>query len=73
MCANSTFSRVIQPALSVELRWQSKVGMTYQIEESTDLIRWQPVLPFPIAGDGSDLTWTAPQPFSKKNYRVRES
>lgn len=73
MQQNPSFSRVILPALTVELRWKSKAGMRYQIEESTDLMRWEPALPAALTGTGNDMTWITPLASMKKSYRVRES
>lgn len=68
------FSRVIMPALTLELKWTSKTGMSYQIEESTDLIHWLPAVPALFPGTGNEIIWMAPQQQTRKTkcYRVRE-
>ena len=73
MQQNPSFSRVILPVLTVELKWKSKAGMNYLIEESTDMIRWQPAVPSSFVGTGEDITWATPCAAEKKTYRVRES
>lgn len=61
----------IRPA--VELKWKSKAGASYQIEESTDNLLWQLAIPSSLPGNGLDMKWTAPQAGAKRFYRVRES
>lgn len=58
---------------AVELKWKSKAGASYQIEESTDNTSWQLAIPSALPGNGLDMRWTAPQSADRKFYRVRES
>jgi hypothetical protein len=68
-----------QNAVNTRLTWQSEVGERYWIERSSDLGttqtqsgRWAEVAT--KQGDGSELSWTDPDPRSSKMfYRIRQA
>lgn len=51
------------------ISWQSKSGVDYQIQESTDLESWNPV-GVPIVGTGDGLSWSTSMVSTSKFYRV---
>jgi hypothetical protein len=54
------------------LNWPSSVGISYQIQNSTNLTDWVDV-GFPISGTGSPLTWANALTNSQSFYRVIEN
>jgi hypothetical protein len=56
---------------TVELKWNSRAGLDYHVEESRDMNHWQPATPVPLIGTGSCMAWTAPETPEKRYYRLR--
>jgi len=56
-----------------QLRIPSNSGFIYQIERSTGLKGWTDVLPVPMTGNGTRLTWVDPSPAPSAFYRVKRS
>lgn len=49
--------------------WDSKAGVQYQIEKSTDLSSWEEI-GIPITGNGDTLSWSTPLISTSAFYRV---
>ncbi|HWB01954.1 MAG TPA: hypothetical protein VG796_02950 [Verrucomicrobiales bacterium] len=55
----------------VEIKWESTVGVSYRIEESTDLNRWETANSAPLMGTGAAMIWTAPQSKGRRFFRLQ--